>query len=323
MVTATRRVFVTLMLCVAAAGAVSAQHYPTRPFRMIVPYPPGGGIDVVLRLMQPKLSRSLGETMVIDNRAGASGSIAMELTARAAPDGYNLVTFSASLVIYSVVNRTSYDIIRDFQPITQFTVAPYVLVVYPGLTAQSVKELVAYAKANPGKLNYASSGEGSLQHLSAEWFATATGIRITHIPYKGVGPALPDLAAGRSHLFLASVTSMAPYVRNGRLRALVVTTRERTRELPDVATVIEAGLPDFLVTQWIGAAAPRATPRRIVDLLQREMAKALREPDVAAALERDGTDAVGSTPSDFAAHIRAEHEKWLGIASKAGVRLQR
>src|SRR5262245_59950384 len=212
---------------------------------MIVPYPPGGGIDVVLRLMQPRLSRSLGETMVIDNRAGASGSIAMELAARAAPDGYNLVTFSASLVIYSVVHRTSYDIIRDFQPITQFTAAPYVLVVYPGLSVQSVKELVAQAKAHPGKLNYASLGEGSLQHLAAEWFATLTGIRITHIPYKGVGPALPDLSAGRSHLFLASVTSMAPYVRNGRLRALAVTTTQRTRDLPDVATVVEAGLPDF------------------------------------------------------------------------------
>src|SRR5215510_9030386 len=158
---------VVLMLCVAASGAATAQHYPIRPFRMIVPYPPGGGIDVVLRLMQPKLSRSMGETMVIDNRAGASGSIAMELVARAAPDGYNLVTFSASLVIYSVVHRTSYDIVRDFQPITQFTAAPYVLLIYPGLPVQSVKDLVAYAKTHPGKLNYASSGEGSLQHLAA------------------------------------------------------------------------------------------------------------------------------------------------------------
>ena len=314
-----RRAFTTLMLGIAAAGTASAQQYPTRPFRMILPYPPGGGIDIVLRLIQPSLARTLGEVMVIDNRPGASGSIGMELAARATPDGYNLVTFSASMVIYSVLSRTSYDLLTDFQPISQFTAAPYALVVYPGLPVQSVKDLIAYAKANPGKLNYASSGHGSLQHLAAEWFATATGIRITHIPYKGIGTALPDLAAGRSHLILASVTSMVPYVRNNRLRALGVTTARRTRELPDAVTLVEAGVPDFLVTQWIGAAAPKATPRHIVDRLQREMGKALREPDVIAALERDGTDAIGSTPSEFALHIRAEHGKWLGIASKAGL----
>ena len=321
--TTTGRAFTMLMVCIAAAGTASAQQYPTRPFRMIMPYPPGAGIDIVLRLIQPKLSRSLGETMVIDNRPGASGSIAMELAARATPDGYNLVTFSASLVIYSAVNRTNYDLFRDFQPITQFTAAPYVLVVYPGLPAQSVKDLVAYAKANPGKLNYASSGHATLQHLATAWFATAAGIRMTHIPYKGVATALPDLTAGRAHLLMASVTSMVPHIRNGRLRALAVTTAKRTRELPDAVTMIEAGLPDFLVTQWIGTAAPKGTPQRVIDLLQREMAKALREPDVAAALERDGTDAVGSTPSAFAAHIRTEHEKWLGIAQKAGIPVKR
>jgi len=318
-----RRAFTTLILCVAAAGMAYAQPYPARPFRMILPYPPGGGIDIVLRLIQPSLARTLGETMVIDNRPGASGSIGMELAARATPDGYNLVTFSASLVIYSAISRTNYDLFGDFQPITQFTAAPYVLVIYPGLPVKSVKDLVAYAKANPGKLNYASSGHGSLQHLAAEWFATAAGVRITHIPYKGIGTALPDLTAGRSHLMLASVTSMVPYIRNGRLRALAVTTARRTRELPGAVTLIEAGLRDFLVTQWIGAAAPKATPRRIVDILQRAMAKALREPDVAAALDRDGTDAIGNTPDEFAALIRAEHGKWLDIASKAGIAVKR
>lgn len=317
------RVLTTLMLCMTAAGSAHAQQYPVRPFRMILPYPPGGGIDIVLRLIQPSLVRTLGETMVIDNRPGASGSIGMELAARSTPDGYNLVTFSASLVIYSAISRTSYDLFADFQPITQFTAAPYVLVVFPGLPAKSVKELVAYAEASPGKLNYASSGHGSLQHLAAEWFATTAGVRITHIPYKGIGTAMPDLTAGRSHLMLASVTSMVPYIRNGRLRALAVTTAKRTRELPNAVTLIEAGLPDFLVTQWIGAAAPKATPRRIVNQLQRAMAQALREPDVAKALERDGTDAIGSTPDEFATLIRAEYGKWLGIASKAGIAVKR
>jgi tripartite-type tricarboxylate transporter receptor subunit TctC len=317
------RAFVMLTLCLAAAVAASAERYPSRPLRMIVPFPPGGGVDVVLRLIQPKLARSLGEQMVVDNRPGASGSIAMELAAGATPDGYNLVTYSASMVIYSALNRTRYDLFTDFQPITQFTAAPYVLVVYPGLPVQSVKDLVAYAKAQPGKLNYATPGSGSLQHLAAEWFATATNIRMTQIPYKGIGPAVPDLTAGRSHLLFASVTSMVPHIRSGRLRAVAVTTARRTRELPDAVTLIEAGLPDFLVTQWIGAAAPKATPRRIIDLLHREMAKALREPDVSAALERDGTDAVGSTPSEFTAHIRAEHDKWLAIAKRAGIAITR
>jgi len=313
-----RLLSVPLLACIAC-GALAQGGYPTRPIRIILPVSPGGGIDIILRLIQPKIAQGLGETVVLDNRPGASGAIALELAARATPDGYNLIAFSASQVIYSALNKTSFDVFREFTPISQLTAAPYVLVVYPPLPARTVKDLLAYAKTNPGKLNYASAGSGSLQHLSTEWFAAIEGVKLTHIPYKGVGSALPDLAAGRTHMTLSSVTSMVPHIRIGRLRPLAVTSAQRTPVLPDVVTMVEAGVPGFVVTQWLGTMAPAGTPRRIIDRLQREIAGALHEPDVVAALARDGTVAVGSPSKAFAEHIRTEHAKWLKVARQAGI----
>jgi tripartite-type tricarboxylate transporter receptor subunit TctC len=265
----------------------------------------------------------MGQTVVVDNRPGASGVIGLELTARATPDAYNLMVISATHVIYSAINKTSFDLFRDFAPISQLTAADYVLVVTPSLTPKSVSELIAYARANPGKLNYASSGVASLQHLATEYLGAVEGVRFTHVPYKGVGAAIPDLVSSRIQMTMSSITSMNPHIRAKRLRPLAVTGKERSPVLPDVPTVIEAGVKDFMVTQWIGVIAPAGTPRGRVERLYQEFAKALKQSDVATRLARDGTEAVGSSPMAFAAFMRAESAKWLKVAKQAGIPIRK
>jgi tripartite-type tricarboxylate transporter receptor subunit TctC len=308
-----------ILAAVLCAGVACAQSYPSRPVRFILPAGPGGGLDIVARLIAPKLGQTLGQTVVVDNRPGASGSIALEIASRASPDGHTVMVFSSSQVIYSALNRTNYELFRDFAPVTQISAAPYVLVVSPQVAATSVKEFVAYAKAHPAKLNYASAGNASLQHLATEYFATLTGLKLTHIPYKGIGTAVPDLVAGRTQLTISSATSMAPHVRGKRLRALAVTTAQRTAVLPDVVTMIEAGVPGFVVTQWIGAMVPAGTSKPIVERLYREIGQALRETDVQAALSHDGTAVVATPPAAFARFMRDERDRWLKVAQAAGI----
>jgi tripartite-type tricarboxylate transporter receptor subunit TctC len=311
-----------LIFC-ASASAALAQNFPTRPLRIIVPTVPGGGLDFVARLVGPKLTESMGQTVVVDNRPGASGVIGLELTARATPDGYNLMVISATHVIYSTLNRTSFDLFKDFAPVSQVTAANYVLVVNPPLAPRSVRELIAYAKSNPGKLNYASSGVGSLQHLATEFLGAIEGVQFTHVPYKGVGAALPDLVSGRIQMTMSSITSMIPHIRAKRLRPLAVTGTGRAPVLPEVPTMIEAGVKDFVVTQWIGVIAPAGTPRRVTERLYQEFSKALKQPDVAARLARDGTDPVGSPPREFAAFMREESVQWLKVARQAGIPIRK
>ena len=312
-----RQPLAVLLLAVCGAGASFAQSFPARPLRIIVPVVPGGGLDIIARLLAPKLSESLGQTVVVDNRPGASGVIAMELTARATPDGHNLMVFSATHVIYAALNRTSYDFFRDFAPISQLASSPYVFVVHPPLPARSVAELTAYAKANPGKLSYASSGVASLQQLAMEYYASIAGIQFIHVPFKGIGGAIPDLASGRVQMTMSSLTSMLPHIRTGTLRPLAVTGGQRASTLPNVPTMIEAGVAGFEVTQWTALHAPRGTPRAIVGRLHAEIARALRDPDMVKRLTADGTDAVGSTPQAFAAFLKAEYGKWSNIARQA------
>jgi tripartite-type tricarboxylate transporter receptor subunit TctC len=308
-----------LLLLACGAGASLAQSFPARPLRIIVPVVPGGGLDFIARLLAPKLSESLGQTIVVDNRPGASGVIAMELTARATPDGHNLMVYSATHVIYAAINRTSYDFFRDFAPISQLAASPYVFVVHPQLPARSVAELTAHAKSNPGKLSYASSGAASLQQLAMEYFASTARIQFIHVPYKGIGAAIPDLASGRVHMTMSSLTSMLVHVRAGTLRPLAVTSAQRVATLPQVPTMIEAGVAGFEVTQWTALHAPVGTPRRIVERLSADVARALRDPEVVRRMAADGTDPVGSPPAAFAAFLKAEHAKWSGIARQAGV----
>jgi tripartite-type tricarboxylate transporter receptor subunit TctC len=314
-------VMLALGLAVASSQGGAAQAYPNKPVRVIVASGAGGGLDFVARLVGPRLADNLGHSVVVDNRAGASGSIAAELTAQAAPDGYTLILLSASLVVYGAVNKTRYDLFRDFAPVSQVAAGPYLLTVTPGLPVKSVKDLVAHAKASPSKLNYASTGNASLAHLATEWFSIITGAPLVHVPYKGVGAALPDMLSGQIHMSLLSVASVYGHVRANRLRALAIATEKRAKMAPEIPTMIEAGVPGYSVTQWHGLLAPRGTPRVIIDRLQGEIVKVLRHSDVATRLAADGTESVGSTPAQFAAHLKFEHDTWSKVAKQTGLRV--
>ena len=306
----------------SAAAAAAAPGYPARPIRLLTPVVPGGGLDFIARLIAPPLTDNLGKSVVVDNRPGASGAIAMEITARAVPDGYTLAIFSVSQVIYAEMNKTAYDMFRDFAPVSQVAAAPYVLAVSPQLPATSMRELIAYAKANPDKLAYASAGVATLQQLATELFASTVGIKLIHVPYKGVAAAFPDMIAGRTQMTISSVAALASLLRSNHLRPLAVTTTQRTAMLPEVPTMIEAGLPGFVVTQWHGIVAPAATSRTVIERLHQGIAHSLQQSDVAARLAADGTEAVGSSPRQFAAHMQAEREKWVRAIQQAGITMQ-
>ena len=303
----------------AAAQSASAQ-YPTKPIRMTVSSGAGGGLDFVSRLAATTMTESLGQSMVVDNRAGASGSIAAEITALAPPDGYTLMMLSASLVVYGVVNKTRYDLYRDFEAISQLAQSPYILCVHPSLPAKSMKELIAYAKANPAKLSYASTGNASLGHLATALLGNITGMPMTHVPYKGVGAAITDLLSGQVQISFLSGGSLYSQIRSQKLRALAVASTARSKASPDLPTMNEAGVPGFVVTQWHGLLAPRGVPRPIVERLHREMVKAMQKPEVAARLAQDGTEAVASSPQQFAAFLQAEREQWAKAAKIANIR---
>ena len=288
---------------------------------MLCPILPGGGLDVIARAIAPGLSENLKTSVVVDNRPGASGAIAMEVTANAARDGYTFVIMSVTAVIYPELNKTPYNVVRDFAPVTQVSASPYVLAVHPSLPG-TLADFISHAKANPGKFTYGSSGIASLQQLSAELFSSMTGIKLVHIPYKGIGAAFPDLIAGRTHLTFSSTASLAGLFRAKYLRPLAVTTAQRTPMLPEVPTMAEAGLPGFVVTQWHGLLAPAGTPRAITERVQQGVAAVLKQPDVLARLAADGTDAVGSTPAQFATHMNAERAKWIKAIKDAGITIQ-
>ena len=310
----------TLAAALAAAAPHAAAQYPTKPVRVIVASGAGGGLDFVARQVGVPLSEALGQAVVVDNRAGASGSIAAEVTSQSAPDGYTLMFLSASLVVYGVVNKTKYDLYRDFAPISQAAAAPYLLTVYPGLPVKTVKDLIAYAKANPSKLNFASTGNASLAHLAGELFAISTGTQLVHIPYKGVGAGLTDMLSGRVQMSFLSAGSVFAQVRLQKLRAIAIASATRAKMAPDVPTMIESGVPGFIVTQWHGMLAPRGTPRPVIERLHREIVKAVQRPDVASRLALDGTEGIASTPEEFSAFLRSEREQWTKVAKVANIR---
>lgn len=312
------------VLLAALPGQLPAQSakaaYPNKPIRLIVPLAPGGGTDIVARALALKLTDNLGQNVVVDNRPGAGGSIGAELAAQAVPDGYTLIMTSASAVIRPLMYRARFDLVRDFAPVSQITTQPYVIVVNPSLPVKSVGELIAYAKSNPGKINYASAGSGSLTHLTGELLKATTGIDMVHVPYKGAGTYFPDLFSGTVHLAFGSIISVQPQIRAKRVRPLAVTSAERAKLVPEVPTVAEAGVRGFAVTQWFGVFAPARTEPPIVERLYREMVNALQQPELAARLAADGAEAVGSSPQQFAAHVKAERSKWAKIIEDTGVR---
>lgn len=316
----TRTLITGLTLCIVAGSAFAqSQTYPARPIRLLVPSAPGSGLDVIARTVTPSMTESIGRSIVIDNRTGASGAIALETTARAVPDGYTIMIFSVSQIINAELSKASYDMFRDFAPISQLTASPYVLTVHPNLPPKTVSELIAYAKTRPGELNYASSGVGTLQQLALELLSGIVGIKLTHVPYKGVGQSFPDLLSGRTQLTMSSAASMANLIRSKGVRAIAVTSEKRSPMLPDVPTMTEAGVPGFVVTQWHGLLAPSKTPPAIIDRLYAEAAKALKQPEVLSRLAADGTDAVGSTPQQFAAYMRSERATWVKVIRQTGV----
>ncbi|HET9403256.1 MAG TPA: tripartite tricarboxylate transporter substrate binding protein [Burkholderiales bacterium] len=307
-----------LLIAFAAQGA--AQHYPSRPIRLIVPIAPGGGPDTISRAVAQQLTDQLGQTVVADNRPGASGAIALDLARVAAPDGYTLVTISASQVIRPLVYKASYDLARDFAPISQLSAQSYVLMVSPALPVKSVRELVAHAKSNPGRLNYASVGQGSQIHLMTELFRSLTGINVIHVPYKGIGAAYPDLMAGTTHFVFGGILSALAQIKAGRLRPLAVSGVKRMDALPDLPTVAEAGVPGFAVSQWYAMLAPAGTPPRVIDQLNRQIRKALQDREVSRRIAAEGSEAVGTTPQQIAAHIGAERDKWSRVIREAGIK---
>lgn len=308
------------LLLAALALAVQAQTYPSRPVRLIVPLAAGGGMDTVARALGQKLGDQLGQTVVVDNRGGGGGSIGAELAAAAPPDGHTLYMMSATAVIHPLMYKARYDIVGDFASVSQVTTQPYVIVVNPALPIKSVGELVAYAKANPSRLNFASSGNGSLIHLTGELFKFTSGTNMTHIPYKGIGAAYPDLFAGNIQLTFASIISAMPHIRSQRIRPLAVTSIQRAKAAPELPTVAETGLKGFAVSNWYGVQVPARTPRNIVERLHAEIVKALPQPEVGARLAADGAESVGSSPQQFAAHIKAERDKWAKVIKETGIK---
>src|SRR3954469_12592774 len=309
-----------VFLLASCAFSAAAQHYPTRPIRLIVPLAPAGGMDTIARGIAGKLTESMGQSGVIDNRSGGGGVIGVETVSHSTPDGYTLLMISATSLIYPLMYKAKYDMARDFAPIVQVTTQPYVIVVNPNVPVQSVAELIAFAKANPSKLNFASSGNGSLIHLITELFKSSTGTQMTHVPYRGIGAAYPDLLGGQIQLIFASSISAMPLIQAGRLRALAVTGERRAKALPDLPTVIESGVPGFVVNQWYAMLAPTGTPKPIIDKLNREVNKSLQFPDIIQRFTNDGAEAAGGTSQALAAHMKNEREKWAKVIKDAGIR---
>ena len=300
------------LLALFGATFASAQNYPVKPVRIVAPFPPGGGLDLVSRALSQRLSAVLGQTVIVDNRSGADGMIGTEQVAKAAPDGYTLLISSTGpMVINPALSlKMPYDTVKDFSPITLVVVQPLCLVVHPSLPVKSVKELVALAKAKPGQLNYGSGGIGNGAHLAGELFKLATATDIVHVPYKGAAPAVVDLLAGQVHMMLNSIPVMLPQIRAGKLRALAVGADHRMAILPAIPTMQEAGVASFDANSWYGFFAPAGTPRDIVGKLNSEAAKILRGAEMRDFMAQQGADAIGNTPEEFSVHIKAELAKW-------------
>ena len=316
-----RRLLLVGAAAFMAVTAAVAQGYPNKSIRFIVPYPPGGGTDIVARLVAAKMTQNMGQPVLVDNKPGASTLIGTEMLAKAAPDGYTIGLITDSHAINpAFFPRLPYESVKDFEPVTQLVFVPLVLVAHPSLNVKTVQELIAAAKAKPGKINYASIGNGSPHQISMEWLKSMAGISMTHIPYKGVAPALTDLVAGQVDIMFTGTSSASPYVKAGKLNALAVSSAKRQPSFSSTPSVAEAALPEFDFMTWYGVAVPAGTPRDITMRLNQEIAAALNQPDVKERLTTLGVVGAPSSPEEFATFIRHEAQKLARIVKTTGVK---
>jgi tripartite-type tricarboxylate transporter receptor subunit TctC len=305
-----------------AAHGASGAAYPSKPVRFIVPFAPGGGNDLIARIIGQKLAAMWNEQFVVDNRPGAGGNVAAETTARAAPDGYTVFQFNiANVIAPSLYPRLNYDPVRDFAAVTQLATNPFMLVVHTSVNAKTVSELIVLAKSQPGKLNYASSGNGGLSHLVAELFKSMASVDMVHVPYNGTGPAVNELLSGRIQVLFTVPSAVLGHIKSGRLRVLGVCTPKRIALAPEVPTVAEAGVPGFEGNPWYGVVVPARTPETIVNKLYRDIARILQEPELRERMASQGTDLVGSNPAEFSQFIKREIVKWARAVKVSGARV--
>ena len=305
------------------AAAAQADGFPARPLRMIVPWPPGGSVDPFARMLSLKLPEVMGQQVVVDYRPGASGNVGMELAARATPDGYTTVINSLPVVVnHSLFSKLSYDVTRDLAPVSLLADSPFVLVVHPSVPVSSVKELIALAKSRPGKLNYSSAGSGTNLHIAAELFKNLAGVSMTHIPYKGGGPALASLLGNEAQLSFLGIMIVQAQSGAGRMRALAVTSPKRSPVFPDLPTIAEAGIPGYEFSAWYGVLIPAATPRPLVTTWNAAIVKAMRSPDMSERIAREGADVIASTPAEFGAYMKTELAKWAKVVKDNGLKVE-
>ena len=319
-----KKAAVAFVLMLASIAGLHAQSYPSRPLRAIVPIAPGGGTDTTGRLVLTRLGEVLGQQIVVDNRAGGGGTIGAMIAAKAAPDGYTFLfgSIATHAVNPAMYKKLPYDHISDFTPVARIGTVPNVLVVHPALPVKTVAELLSHARANPGKINYGSAGIGSPPHLSMELLKSMTGVNIVHIPYKGAGPALAELLGGQTQVMCTSLAGQLPHIRAGRVRALAVTTARRNAQVPNVPTMIEAGVPGYEVTIWYAVFFPAGAPKAIVARLNSELVKIVNSTDMKERLAQIGVDPAPSTPEELAAFVKTETAKYAKVAQDAGIKLE-
>jgi tripartite-type tricarboxylate transporter receptor subunit TctC len=311
-----------LLASLLASAPAPAQPYPAKPVKLIVPYAPGGGNDVVGRFIAQRLSTTLAQQVFVENRAGAGGLIGVEAGIKSPPDGYTLTLIPSSYTAFPSIYKLRFDPIGDLAPIIQISQGPLLVVVHPALPVNTVRELIALAKSRPGKLNFASPGQGTTLQLATELFASMAGIKLNHVPYKGTGPALTDTIAGQTDLYFSGITAALPHVRSGRLRAIAVTTARRVAAAPEVPTVAESGMPEYEVVVWYGLAGPKGLPRAIVERINREVTMTLKSREVEEQLQNDGLLPAGGTPEQFLARIKSEIEVWRKVVTDAGIKVE-
>jgi tripartite-type tricarboxylate transporter receptor subunit TctC len=315
------RILMALLFSFLIANAFGQDAWPSRPIRFILPFPPGGGTDILGRMIAERLSANLGQPVVTENRGGAGGNVGAEAAARSAPDGYTIVLVAPSLAISpTLYSKINYDPVKDFAPISLVATVPNLMITQPSLPVQNLQEFIAHAKSKPGDLNFGSGGAGTSNHLAGELFNLVAGTKLVHIPYKGVNLAMQDVLSGNVHLVFIGTPAATPHVKAGKLRALAVVAPQRSAALPEVPTVAEAGLREFEVTTWYGVLAPAGTPRPVINRVNAELVKIMHSPELKEKLAATGTDPLTSTPEEFAAYIKSEIAKWGDVIRKAGVK---